>query len=290
MSKKTIVRLCYLIIVISLIVSLAGIISQDGSEIHSVENVYGETIDLYGKGIYKMNSVSVAAQGIASDWATALIAVPILFMAIRSYKKGSVRGELMLTGILGYFLYTYMSYVFLWFYNPFFLLYIGLMSLSLFTLCGLVLSSELRTCMDHIDTGKNVVFISLIQLLVSFLIGGMWLGILLPSLWTKEPPMVLEHYTTLVIQAMDLGLVIPLGLISGIQLLRRQKAGYFMTPIILIKGFMMLLAILVMIVNMKMNGTDVSLIQVLIIVSALLMFAFAGYSFYGQVIRKEQKA
>lgn len=290
MSKKTIVRLCYLIIVISLIVSLAGIISQDGSEIQSVENVYGETIDLYGKGIYKMNSVSVAAQGIASDWATALIAVPILFMAIRSYKKGSVRGELMLTGILGYFLYTYMSYVFLWFYNPFFLLYIGLMSLSLFTLCGLVLSSELRTCMDHIDTGKNVVFISLIQLLVSFLIGGMWLGILLPSLWTKEPPMVLEHYTTLVIQAMDLGLVIPLGLISGIQLLRRQKAGYFMTPIILIKGFMMLLAILVMIVNMKMNGTDVSLIQVLIIVSALLMFAFAGYSFYGQVIRKEQKA
>ena len=85
-------------------------------------------MDIYGKGLYYNDSVSVASQGRAQDIVTLTVGIPFLIVSLIFANKRSLRGKLLLTGALGYFLYTYMSYSFLAMYNNFFLIYIMMIS------------------------------------------------------------------------------------------------------------------------------------------------------------------
>jgi hypothetical protein len=95
-----------------------------------------------------------------------------------------------------------------------------------------------------------------------FLVGGFlllaWLGRIGQPLIQNETP-ALENTTTLVIQAMDLGLVVPLCLLGGILLLRRSPWGYLLASVVLLKGVTMGLAVSTMAINMTLNGVPDSL-------------------------------
>jgi hypothetical protein len=59
----------------------------------------------------------------------------------------------------------------------------------------------------------------------------------------------------MVIQAMDLSLVVPLAVLSGILLLRRSAWGYLLTSVFVLKAMTLGLAVSVMVVNMTLAGT-----------------------------------
>lgn len=87
---------------------------------------------MHGHGLYYYETVSTAAQAIAQDAVTLILGIPLLIIALVLSIKGSLRGQLLLSGTLAYFLYTYASYTFGAAYNVLFLLYVSLFSLSLF--------------------------------------------------------------------------------------------------------------------------------------------------------------
>lgn len=284
MSKRTIVILVIFIALLSTITSLMGVFSNNVGTLSVTTSVFDQSVELYGKGIYKMNSVSVAAQGIASDWVTMLFGIPVLILSMLHYRRGSLKGYLLLIGIISYFLYTYMSYVFLWFYNPLFLLYVVLMSLTLFALGGLIFAFDFESFKRTIPVEKKLKGYAFVQWIVGGGIGFMWLGLIVPTTIKGTVPQVLEHYTTLVIQGMDLGIVVPLAIYSGYKLLRKETIGYFLTPIILTKGATMLLAIFAMIINMLINGVVVSPIQLVMIPSFFLLFTWALFQYFKIII------
>ncbi|PLR75213.1 hypothetical protein CU633_22240 [Bacillus sp. V3-13] len=130
--KKSIRILTLLIFALSLAASAYGIFSSSGSGPHQFTTWSGETIQLYGKGIYKNDSASGAEQEIAQDIVTLALGIPLLAISLYLTRRESIRGRLLLAGTLGYFLYTYASYSFLTTYNSCFLLYVILMSASFF--------------------------------------------------------------------------------------------------------------------------------------------------------------
>jgi len=79
----------------------------------------------------------------------------------------------------------------------------------------------------------------------------MWLGRIVPPLITGTPPFGLESYTTLVIQILDLGVVIPVTFLSAVLLLRKQPWGYLLSAVMCIKGMTMLTAISAMVVGQR---------------------------------------
>jgi hypothetical protein len=95
-----------------------------------------------------------------------------------------------------------------------------------------------------------------------FFVGGFlalaWLGRVLPPTFQGQTPL-LENATTMVIQAMDLGLVLPLAVLGGILLLRRSAWGYLLASVALIKGMTMGIAVSAMGVNMALQGVPDSL-------------------------------
>ena len=260
-TKKLNKILVLLIIILSLIVTLYGFFSNNAVyDNRTFQTIDGQTVNLYGKGLYHKDSVSGASQAKAQDAVTLLIGIPLLIISLLLSNKDSIKVKLLLTGTIGYFLYTYASYSFLLMYNKFFLLYVALMSLSFFCFIINIGSSELKELEKHFKPGFPKKYIGIFSIIIGVFVGLLWLGRILPSL--GKPPEELEHYTTLVIQAMDLGFIVPVALLSGILLLKNKSLGYLLSSVIIIKGATLLLAITAMIIFMIFSGVSVSIIEI----------------------------
>lgn len=262
--KNTISILVVLIAILSLFTSICGVFTSSGSGSYEIQSLYGETIKIYGKGIYHNDSVSVASQGIAQDIVTMIIGLPLLIASLYYARKELLRGRLLLTGTLGYFLYTYISYTFLWMYNSLFLVYVMLMSMSFFAFTLSMMSFDAESLKDSFNKKTPVKFLGGFQIFIAIAIGLLWIGKIIPTLVNNSIPVGLEHYTTLVIQAMDLGFVVPLAVLSGILLIKRKPFGYLLTSVIIIKGITMLTSISAMIIGQGLAGVKMSLIEVAI--------------------------
>jgi hypothetical protein len=86
----------------------------------------------------------------------------------------------------------------------------------------------------------------------------------MPLIINGTVPVSLEHYTTLVIQALDLGFVVPVAFLSGILLFRRKSFGYLLGSVITIKGIALLTAITAMIIGMASAGVKVSFVEIML--------------------------
>ena len=108
----------------------------------------------------------------------------------------------------------------------------------------------------------------------------MWIGRIVPAPLAGTPPVGIEHYATLAIQALDLGVVVPASIITGVLLVRKHPSGATFAAVLFIKLMTMAFALFAMMILMHRAGVELSLVEVLIfsillgvgIVSSLVMF------------------
>lgn len=261
-AKKSIIIMTLLIAILSVVSSGVGIFTSEIVNISEFTSVNQQVVELYGRGLYFRDSMSIALQGIASDYITLFVAVPWLLVSLVLYKKGSFMGRIMLTGLSGYFLYTYTSYTFLWMYNPLFLIYVGLMSLSLFNTVILFSSFDIKHLLKKHFQQFPRKRLAYFEIVIGVMIAMLWLQMILAGLINNTVPVEVEHYTTLVIQGMDLGLLLPLSIVSGILLLKKVEIGYLLSFVLLVKSVMMLLAINAMSINQLIHGLEVDFVTI----------------------------
>lgn len=254
-----------MISVLSIAATLMAILSNRGPGESQYESIYGETITIYGRGLYQHDSVAMASQAIAQDYVTLFLGVPLLLLSLFLVRRGMLKGKLLLTGTLGYFLYTYASYSFLSMYNSLFLLYVLLMSASFFAFLLAMMSFNIEGLPCFFSERLPVKFIGGFLLFTSILFGFMWLGKIVPPLISQTQPDGLEHYTTLVIQALDLGFVVPAGIVAGILIIRQKPFGYLLAPILIIKEITLLTALSAMVILQMANGITVSPAVIIIV-------------------------
>ena len=239
-SQRVIGLLVFLIILFSLIASLSGIFSNYGPGEFEFSTIHGQLISIYGRGIYQNMSAEVAVQGIAHDYVTLFAGIPLLIIALFWTQKGSYRGRYLLAGVLGFFFITYLFYMLMETYNPLFLAYVVLTSLSFFALFLTLNSIELKGIDNLFRENALVKFIGGYLILQAGLIALLWLSIVIPPLLDGTIiPRQVEHYTTLVVQGLDLSLLLPIAIVTGVLLLKKRPFGYLIAPV-----FMIFLALL----------------------------------------------
>jgi hypothetical protein len=261
---KQINILVFCIVIFSVFACVIGLTSSGGNGQYEFKSINNEVVSINGQGIYKNDSVSVTAQGKASDLVTIVLAIPLLIISLYFANKNSIRGRLLLTGTVGYFLYTFMSYAFLWQYNPLFIVYVILMSTSLFAFILCLCSFDLQEVPSYFDKKLPIKFLGGFQIFVAVAISLLWLGKIAPTIFTSSVPVGLEHYTTLVIQAMDLGFIVPATLLSGILLIKKKAMGYLLSSVIIFKAITLLSSITAMIINQAINKVDSSPIEIIV--------------------------
>ncbi|AGK54241.1 hypothetical protein [Bacillus sp. 1NLA3E] len=260
-SKKTISILVLCIVALSIIASSYGAFSSQGPGEHEFTSLQGLTVSIYGKGLYKNDSVDMAVQARAQDVITLVLGVPLLLVSLYLFRKDSLKGRLLLAGTLGYFLYTYVDYTFYAMYNSFFLLFVALMSLSFFAFILTMMSFNLKALSAAFTQKLPVKFIAGVLLFLGAVVGLMWLARIVPPIFQGKPNLGLQHYTTLVVQALDLGILLPTSVIASVLLIKRNPFGYLLSTILIVKMITLLSALTAMIIGQAIAGIHMSVVE-----------------------------
>lgn len=254
-------RITIFVIMITIICCIAPLITKEEISQTSMISAFGEKITLYGKGIYARNSFSMATQAIAQDMVTLILALPCTIIALYFVNRRNALAQFVLTGLLAYMLYTYMSYAFLMYYNPLFLLYVADMTLSFY---GFIISVKLlmqsevtEKLQERMKTKGLRIFLIVTGVIILFL----WGGRIIPTIGNGKAPVGLDNYSTLGIQVLDLGVIVPACFVISHLLKERNKLGYILGPVIIIKAVTLVIAVLTMALCMAMSGIEVAAVE-----------------------------
>lgn len=223
-----------LIAILAVVIGGVGLFSQGGDGAFSFSTVYGDTVEIYGQGIYRHDTSFVAALFKGTDAITLFVSLPLLLVGYVSYRRGSLRGSIFLIGMLLYFLYIGVTYTFSVIFNSLFLVYTALFSASLFaTIIALTtfdaqyLASKVTSNMPH----RGIAIFMFVAGLGTMML---WLSELIAPIMTGQAPANLGPYTTMFTHGFDSAVITPATVVTGIYLLKRKPLGYLLAAPLLI--------------------------------------------------------
>jgi hypothetical protein len=233
--------------ILAAVASAAGILLRGDLETRVFTTLRGDAVEYLTDGAYRFNGINMASEGIGWDLVTLLVVVPALALTLPSLLRGTLRGTLLAAGFLVYFLYQYAEYAVGLAYGPLFPVYVGIIALSVSGLALLLSRVDVAALPErfgpHFPRKAMVAF----GLYMAILLGGMWVPLIAGTLTATSVPQ-LYGGTTLVVQAFDLGVLVPLGLFTAVTVYRRLPVGYLLSAVVIVKGASIALGIVAMLV------------------------------------------
>jgi hypothetical protein len=280
-SRFGMAAICGVVAVLAAIASALGVLARGSGEFITVTSVRGETYDMARSGVYAWNAQRVVAEGVGWDIVTLFVAVPALVLAARLVARGSFRGRLFAVGLLGYFLYQYLEYAVTWALGPLFLLFVVIYATSLVGIAwiGWSLVKEHPATMFAERFPRRGW--ATLNLAMSALLTLLWLQRI--SMATRGEPGLLLGETTLTVQALDLGLLVPTSVLTAILVLRRTEIGYTLAASFGVTFAMMTTAIAAMLVSAAVIERTVEIVP-------LAIFALASLAAIALLIRSYRPA
>lgn len=234
-TSKIVVWLSWLIAVLALVAAGIGLFYQDGGSSFSFTTLRGQAVQIWGQGLYRYD-IPIAAVGFrAADAITLFLALPLLTISAVLYRRGSLKGGLLLAGVLAYFLYNYGSMAFSAAYNNLFLVYVALFSASLFGLILALMSFDVQALPAHFSKSLPRRGIGIFLVVSGAILLLVWLVLsIIPALLQGTAPPEVASYTTFITGVVDIGIVAPALIVAGALLLRRAPGGYLLATTLLV--------------------------------------------------------
>jgi len=272
----------YVLILITLllaVITILGLSSFGIDKSFMFVNQYGDSVKIFGNGIYAQDSFFKAPIFIGSDATMLFLVVPLMIFAIiGNINKRTLGSKLFLIGVLATVLYYATSMVFGVTYNMAELLYIALFSSSLFTLITLMIDInliKLRKSQKWLLPTKGLRMFLIVSGVALF---GIWLMDILPSLFNGKSLTLIENYTTEITYAIDMGIISPLMFICLRLLNKKEGLGDVLLAILLtlctVMGIMLPIQTIVQTLAGIVTPLPVIVIKVGVFV---LLAAFAVY-------------
>ncbi len=248
-ARIGIAALCVAIAVAAGVASALGVFARGDGSIASAVSIRGESYDYATSGVYAYNAQRVVAEGVGWDVFTLFVVVPGLIAAAWLVSQGSLRGRLFAVGLLSYTFYQYLMYSMTWALGPLFPLWIALYAASLggivWTVSTITLSTLAKQTTERFPARAMAIFSGLMALALV----GMWAQRIAAGLRGDFATAMLLGQTTMVVQALDLGLIVPLCIFTAATAWARRPIGFLMSSVVAIKGVTMSGAILAMLVS-----------------------------------------
>jgi len=184
----------------------------------------------------------VRATWFGNDWATLVIATPLLALALVRSGAGCVQGLLLWLGLVGYSLYNYAFYLFGAALNAFFPIYVA----------GVVSAGAvLILLLSHIDPRRvaarfrSTTPVRLIGAALVFIAIGLslvWIAIWAGYVFAGRPTPI-EPEAFKLVAALDLSLMVPALMAGGVLVWKRRRWGFVIATIASIQGALYLLVL-----------------------------------------------
>jgi hypothetical protein len=199
--------------------TLAYLVSLVIAAIMTVASIAGL---LYGPSIYPGIEAKMLPLFVGQDALNIVVGLPMLLGSMWLARRGSLIGLLLWPGALFYILYDYGYYVLGAPFNAFFLAYIALMTLSAYTMIGIVSSIDGDAVRDQLVSTVPPRLTGGVLVVLALLFTTLWTLMTVAALLSGTPLDPIAH----VVVIMDLTVQLPALLVGGILLWRRAPFGY----------------------------------------------------------------
>lgn len=221
------------------VVTVAGIFYQTPGAPFPYTTVRGEHAVFQGSGLYQYDPAWYVQEGVIWDAINLVIGLPLLAAAMVLTQRSSLRGRLMLGGMLFYFWYVYANAMTGNSFNAMFLFYVLIFALTGAAFFVNLYGVDVNRLPDRVS-GRfpRPLFIGF-TFFVAAVLTLLWLGRIIFIMRANRFPDELAGVTTLISQAFDLGVVVPVMVSTGILLWRCSAWGYLLASLSLTHGLMM---------------------------------------------------
>ena len=267
-----------LIFLLVLVATATGIFyCTPGSPIEYV-TVPGQQAVFQGSGLYRYDPAWFAREGLVWDVINLFIALPLFAVAIYLSQRKSTRGRLLLGGLLFYFFYVYIMAMAGYALNRMFLASVTIFALSAVAFFLNLHSIDVARLPAEVSAQfPRRLFIGF-TFVLSAVLTFLWLGRIIPIMVNDRFPADMTGLTTLVSQGIDLGMVVPLMVSTGILLWRRSPWGYLLAGISISYGLLMCITLPAFIAVPLIQDGKTNLIEA----SPLLVVCLVGLYLFGR--------
>ena len=260
-------------------ITLAYIMSVIIALIMCVASVAGI---LYGSNIYPASQVS---SNFGTDALNLVVGLPILLGSMWFARRGSLIGLLFWPGALFYVLYVYTFYILGVPFNILFLPYIALVTLSAYTIIGLVASIDGEEVRQRLSGKVPVRTTGGMFILIAILFIAVDMFLIVTTLASRSP----VSSTSYASWVTDFTIQLPALLLVGILLWRHEALGYVAAPGLLVQGavlnagYAIVLVIEALFTSSPINAPFVALVFGIGAISFILLALFVRGAARGQL-------
>lgn len=220
---------------------------------------------------YAQDADYFATQGIAQDYISLFVTVPVLLISFFFALKGSKRALLVWLGMLLYTLYSYILYAFFVSFNRHFLVYSATLTLSLYAFIGTLSTMDKAAVMEAVlKNRKNPERFKRTTAIVLFVVAAifymLWLSEVIPALTGGYTPQSIidNGLPTNPVHVLDLSILLPGLILTGVMILRGKPLGFVLAPTFFGYAAMLGLAIIAMVILTLLEGYPLEIPPVVI--------------------------
>jgi hypothetical protein len=223
-----------LIALLAAIAAGAGLFWQSSGDPYSFTSLYGETVQIYGRGIYEHDTIFSVGASQGADLVALFVSLPLLIVSFVLYRRGSLRGGMLLASTLSYYLYYGASLGLVVAYNNLYLVYLALFAASFFAFIMSMMMFDLQALPARFSPRLPARGMAIFMFIIGVGMGFIWLSDVVNALNTNGVPQALGANISLITYTLDVGIIAPSALLAGALLLRRAPMGYLLTGILTI--------------------------------------------------------
>lgn len=248
-NNRAMAAFAVLVALLAAVAAGLGIFARGSGSYDTVTSVRGVTYAMANDGVYAYNAQRMVSEGVGWDVFTLFVAVPAMLAASAFVATGAFRGRLFALGLFGYFFYQYLEYAMTWAFGPLFPLFVLLFGSSLIGLVWFGASVARYGIADRFPAGFPGRPFAVVSVAMAALLAVMWSARIAAGLGGDLATAGLQGETTLVVQALDLGLVVPTAVLIAALAWRRTAVGQVLASVYVVTSVSMSAAIVAMLIS-----------------------------------------
>ena len=243
-KRSTLSILAILAMILLVAASLTAILWDDGGDPYPFTTPRGEQVEIYGgAGPYQFDNTYKAIAFRSFDWANLVVVLPLFVAGLGLYRRGKFRGQLLLAALFAYLAYIYLIGVMGNAFNALFLAWTALFSIGGIGLCLTLTQMDFSAVPAKLAGNFPRKSVAVYVLGVGLILLAQYMAEVIAAYTTGNPPASLDHYTTLELASLELGLMIPLHIIGGLALWKGKTWGYLTATLLAFASFMVFVAL-----------------------------------------------
>lgn len=191
-------------------------------------------IGLFVPGMYVKDGAWAKVVWQANDSVNLFLFVPLLLIAIVYAQRGTDKGKLFWLGTQALVTYNYLYYPLAIAYNKYYLIYVSILGLSIYSLIFGIARIDYQKYEQYIPEKRTSIIASVLMLIFAFTLAVIWIGLSVKFILTGH----VDQVGISMISTFDLLAIAAPVVISSIWLLKGQVKGYvILTMMALTNGY-----------------------------------------------------